>query len=139
MKACDCQLALCDVSTLGIAAAHLAGIPVVLIENFTWDWIYTHTPEKNESLEKFAAYLKQQASGVDYHIQVQPVCLKCNANLTTHPLSRRPHNPSGVKAELGLPDDARYVLITMGGFREHYDFLNGCKSFKDLYLTSPRG
>ena len=36
----QCAAALCDISPLGIAVARAAGIPSVLIENFTWDWIY---------------------------------------------------------------------------------------------------
>jgi L-arabinokinase len=30
----------CDISPLGLAAARHAGLPAVLVENFTWDWIY---------------------------------------------------------------------------------------------------
>ena len=36
----DCRLVVCDIAPLGIAVAKAAGIPSVLIENFTWDWIY---------------------------------------------------------------------------------------------------
>lgn len=32
-----CRLVLCDIAPLGIAAALKAGIPSVLVENFTWD------------------------------------------------------------------------------------------------------
>jgi hypothetical protein len=35
-----CRLALCDIAPMGMAIAHQAGIPSVLIENVTWDWIY---------------------------------------------------------------------------------------------------
>ena len=34
------SLVVCDISPIGIAAAKRAGLPVVLVENFTWDWIY---------------------------------------------------------------------------------------------------
>ena len=36
-----CDLILCDIAPLGIVAAQGLGIPSVLIENFTWDWIYS--------------------------------------------------------------------------------------------------
>ncbi len=36
----QCRLLLCDISPMGILVAKHAGIPSVLIENFTWDWIY---------------------------------------------------------------------------------------------------
>ena len=35
-----CKLILCDISPMGIAVGLEAGIPSVLVENFTWDWIY---------------------------------------------------------------------------------------------------
>ena len=35
-------LAVGDIPALAVAAAHAAGIPSVLIGNFTWDWIYEH-------------------------------------------------------------------------------------------------
>jgi hypothetical protein len=35
-----CELILCDIAALGIAVAEVAKVPSVLIENFTWDWIY---------------------------------------------------------------------------------------------------
>ena len=35
-----CRLIVCDIAPLGIAVAAQAGLPSVLVENFTWDWIY---------------------------------------------------------------------------------------------------
>jgi UDP:flavonoid glycosyltransferase YjiC (YdhE family) len=35
----QCRAVLCDIAPLGIAVARAAGVPSVLIENFTWDWI----------------------------------------------------------------------------------------------------
>jgi hypothetical protein len=35
-----CRVVLCDISPLGLAAADRIGLPSVLIESFTWDWIY---------------------------------------------------------------------------------------------------
>ncbi|NMC79506.1 MAG: hypothetical protein GYA59_09120, partial [Chloroflexi bacterium] len=40
LQRAGCRLVLCDVSPLGISVARDAGIPSVLIENFTLDWIY---------------------------------------------------------------------------------------------------
>src|SRR5512135_1927180 len=36
----ECRCIVCDIAPLGIAVARRAGIPSVLVENFTWDWIY---------------------------------------------------------------------------------------------------
>ena len=40
----ECRCVICDIAPLGIAVAHQAGIPSVLVENFTWDWIYETHP-----------------------------------------------------------------------------------------------
>ena len=40
LKQLACRMVICDISPLGIAIAVKAGLPSVLIENFTWDWIY---------------------------------------------------------------------------------------------------
>ncbi|MBN1106743.1 MAG: hypothetical protein JXL84_25295, partial [Deltaproteobacteria bacterium] len=40
LRRSGCRLVVCDIAPLGIVAAGTAGIPSVLIENFTWDWIY---------------------------------------------------------------------------------------------------
>jgi len=36
-----CEAVFCDIAPLGIAVAKAAQVPSVLIENFTWSWIYS--------------------------------------------------------------------------------------------------
>ena len=40
VRASDAAFVLCDISPFGLDVARAAGLPCVLIENFTWDWIY---------------------------------------------------------------------------------------------------
>ena len=40
LKERGCDAVVCDISPLGIAVAKKAGVPSILVENFTWDWIY---------------------------------------------------------------------------------------------------
>ncbi|TNF77411.1 MAG: hypothetical protein EP299_04745 [Acidobacteria bacterium] len=40
VEAAGCRLLVTDISPLGPAVAARAGIPGVLVESFTWDWIY---------------------------------------------------------------------------------------------------
>ncbi len=35
-----CELILCDISPVGIAVGRASAIQSVLVDNFTWDWIY---------------------------------------------------------------------------------------------------
>lgn len=61
----DCNLVLCDIAPAGIAAAELArkkfgaGVRSVLIENFTWDWIYAGYSEQHPGFKPHIRYLQQ--------------------------------------------------------------------------------
>ena len=45
LRARDARLVVGDVPPLAIAAAHAAGLPSVVVANFTWDWIYAYYEE----------------------------------------------------------------------------------------------
>ena len=62
-----CRLVVCDIAPLGIAVAKAAGIPSVLIENFTWDWIYEVYIEQAPEIADHAAYLQALFDSADYH------------------------------------------------------------------------
>ena len=65
----DCRIALCDISPVGIAAAKTAGIPSVLVENFTWDWIYRGYLSAEPGLKPFLAPMREVFSSVTHHLQ----------------------------------------------------------------------
>ena len=48
----NCLLVICDIAPLGISIAKEAGIPSVLVENFTWDWIYEQYFNANKGFKK---------------------------------------------------------------------------------------
>ena len=111
-----CRLVLCDIAPLGIAAAKSAGLPSILVENFTWDWIYTAYVEEYPTLQKYITLLKELFSQADYHIQAQPACLPMPADLSAAPISRPIRSTrQRVRAELGLENNALVGLVTMGG------------------------
>jgi UDP:flavonoid glycosyltransferase YjiC (YdhE family) len=137
----QCRLAVCDISPLGIAAAHAAGIPVVLIENFTWDWIYAGYLEKEP---RFAPYIQafcQLFASADVHIQTAPACNPLpSASLLTHPVARYPrHTRDEVRARLRISSNAQAVLVSMGGFELQYDFLGCLARLKDVTFIIPGG
>ena len=47
------DLVLCDIAPMGILVAKEAGVPSVLIENFTWDWIYQGFAENAGELKPY--------------------------------------------------------------------------------------
>lgn len=131
-----CNLVMCDIAPLGIAVAQHAGIPSILIENFTWDWIYAgyHDARFNRPI----AYLRKIFHAADYHIQTEPVCQRWHADLTTTPVSRAPRvSRSKMRDRLSIPKRAKIVLITMGGIPEQYAFLDRLKTMRDVYFIVP--
>ena len=89
-----CELLLCDIAPLGIAVAQAANLPSILIENFTWDWIYEGYVATTPSMSAHIPYLRGLFQRADHHIQTQPVCDPQPVDLTTHPVSRKPRTPA---------------------------------------------
>jgi UDP:flavonoid glycosyltransferase YjiC (YdhE family) len=118
-----CRLAVCDISPLGIAVAQRAGLPVVLVENFTWDWIYQGYAQldgREKAWSPHIEYLARLFDSVDYLIQTQPFGQARAAQLVTAPVSREPRTPPDrVRHLLAVDRDARLVLVTMGGVPWH--------------------
>ncbi len=132
---------MCDISPFGIAAAHSAGIPAVLVENFTWDWIYTGYLDQEPGFEPFIAEFKRIFQSVDAHIQTQPVCEPSPAAcLVTNPVARPPRIPKEqIRDRLQIPNSARLVLLSMGGFELAYDFLDRVSTDQEFWFVVPGG
>jgi hypothetical protein len=107
-----------DVPPLAFAAAHEAGIPSVLIGNFTWDWIYAGYPEQrpadlidviNGAYRKATRALRLPASGGFEGLE----------SITTDiPFIARhsKRDATETRRGLGLPDDKPLVLMSFGGY-----------------------
>lgn len=138
LQALDCRLALCDISPLGIAAARQAGIPAVLVENFTWDWIYQGYTAEEPRLDAHAGYLRDIFAAADYRIQTEPYCAPAPAHLRTPPVSRSPRTaPAQIRQALGIPAEAKAVLLTMGGIRWDYGTFHSLEAVPDCYFIIP--
>ncbi len=139
IKALNCRLIVCDIAPMGIAVAKACGITSILIENFTWDWIYEGYREQNCRIMPHIGYLKHLFECADYHIQTEPICVPCpDADLTTLPISRKARTrPEIIREQLGIPPESKAVLITMGGIEGKYDFLNQLEEYPDVYFVIP--
>lgn len=112
----DCHLVISDIAPIGISAARLAGVPSVLIENFTWDWIYEGYLAACPELNKFTGIIKELYRKADYHIQAGPVCNRSNCDLLTAPVARKVRNTRGsVRRKLEVGKGEHLVLVSMGG------------------------
>ena len=94
LKQRKCRLVLCDIAPMGILAAREARIPSVLVENFTWDWIYEEYLKEEPRMGNHIPYLRRLFDMADVHIQTEPVCHRSGADLTAPPASRKPINLS---------------------------------------------
>jgi hypothetical protein len=112
-----CELVICDIAPLGLAVAELAGLPSVLIENFTWDFAYRAYLELAPGLARHADYLAEVFARAGYHLQAEPFCvLASHADARLHPVGRRPRaSVASTRAALGVADGECLVLVTLGG------------------------
>lgn len=134
-------LIICDIAPMGIFIAQEAGIPSVLIENFTWDWIYQGYKSYDGSrISKHVTYLQKLFDTADYHIQTEPVCCHGAYDLTTLPVSRKIRISRGrIRKKLQIPADGKAVMITMGGTSQHYSFSEQLTKQRDVYFIIPGG
>lgn len=135
-----CRCVVCDIAPLGIAVASKAGIPSVLIENFTWDWIYQGYVASDERLKPHRDYLETIFKQADIHIQTAPLCLPKQVDFTAGPASRKPRQSrEDARRILGVTENRKMVLITMGGIRETYRFIESLKQYPDVFFLIPGG
>ena len=132
----NCQLVLCDIAPMGIRVAREAGVPSVLVENFTWDWIYQGYDE--DGFNDFNAYFQSIFSEASYHIQTQPLCKPGRVDFTANPASRKIKSPaSHIRQRLGLSDRSKVVMITAGGVPKNYGFIDKLKHHSDIHFIIP--
>jgi len=111
-----CRIVLCDISPLGIAVARAAGLPSVLVENFTWGWIYRGCTAREPGLRPFADIIDALADLADLRLQAQPVCRPVTVASQVGPISRRPRvSRATTRAALGIASRRPALLVTMGG------------------------
>lgn len=135
-----CELIICDIAPMGILVAREADIPSVLVENFTWDWIYQKYKSYGVEISKHIEYLRSLFDAADHHIQTEPVCCYRMADLTTLPVSRKVRTPAReIRKRLRLPCDRKVVMITMGGIPEHYSFLKELANQREVHFVIPGG
>jgi UDP-N-acetylglucosamine:LPS N-acetylglucosamine transferase len=136
IKHLKCKLIVCDIAPMGIQIAKEAGVPSVLIENFTWDWIYQGY--EKEEFNEFNAYLQSIFADATCHIQTQPICKPVRADFTANPASRKIKSPSRkIRQRLGLSNSDKVVLITAGGVPKSYGFIDKLKEQTDTHFIIP--
>ena len=121
-----CAMVLCDIAPLGIAAAKRANIPSVLVENFTWDWIYQDCLGQCPGLAAHIGYLRERFQESDFRIQTRPVCNPQPCDLVVEPVGRGLQAPERIRQRFFCRPEQSLVLLTMGGIQGR------CKPVIDL-------
>lgn len=132
------KIVVCDIAPLGVVVAQAAGIPSVLVENFTWDWLYERYAAKYTQFAPHIDYLRPIFEMADFHIQTEPVCNPQSVDLCAGPASRKiKSSPHEVRQTLGLAVDEKLVLITTGGVPYDYQFVEKLKARRDVHFVIP--
>ena len=137
----DCDCILCDIAPLGIAAARRLGIPSLLIENFTWDWIYSGYQRQLPALGVHIEHLAELYGQADYHLQTDPVCRPVAGAVRIPPVSRiGKKDRRWIRRFLGIDEQAIVVLVTMGGLaRDDYNMGSLQQAGKHVFLLAGKG
>lgn len=136
-----CEMVICDIAPLGIAVAREAGLPSVLVENFTWDWIYSGYRTEEPRFAPYIDYLHGIFAAADTHVRTTPVCSEeLPASLTTNPVWREPRSTRAeTRARLGVPPQAPMVLVTMGGIVTEFPYLERLQKSAEVRFLIPGG
>lgn len=138
LKTDHASLIICDISSIGIQAAKAAALPAVLVENFTWDYIYAGYTDGNPALMEFIPAFGQVYDWADLHIQAVPVCRGDAGSIQVNPISRQPLSVRNeVRDQLGVGTADRMILVTMGGIEKRYDALESLKTLKNIVFVIP--
>lgn len=114
VAATGCRLVISDIAPLGLAIADRLALPGVLVENFTWDWIYDAYDDPR--LAEFGQRQREIFDSAALRIQTTPVCREVRGARNVPPVSRSPRlAPDELRERLGIRADQRLVLLSVGG------------------------
>ena len=113
------RLVICDAPPLACAAAAAAGIPAIVVSNFTWDWIYQGYPEPLAAAPELipaiqAAYCHASAAWrLPMHGGFETIDRVMDLPYIARHAS---HDPAHVRATLSLPRAMPLALSSFGGY-----------------------
>jgi hypothetical protein len=115
----DVRFVIADAPPLGCAAAARAGIPSVVISNFTWDWIYAEYREYLGSAPDLIPTIQaaHRLADAAWRLPMHGGFESFETILDVPFVARHAtHEPAETRARLGLPPHHRLVLPSFGGY-----------------------
>jgi hypothetical protein len=140
LRARDARLVVADAPPLGCAAAAAAGVPSIVITNFTWDWIYEAYPAAAERAPDLlpairAAYRTADAA---WRLPMYGGFRPFETVIDRPFVARHARHPrEDVRQRLGLPWNRPLVLSSFGGYGVHGLNVSDldCLAVYDVILT----
>lgn len=140
VRSLGCRAVVCDVSAMGVAVAARAALPSLIVENFTWDWLYSAFAGQDPAFAAAASYLGGILATANRRIQTEPVCAPCPEGVQVPPVWRQPRRPADeTRRQLGISIGQRMVLLTMGGIPWRWDDLERLKGHREAVFVVPGG
>lgn len=139
----DVRLVVSDAPPLACAAAARAGIPSVVLANFTWDWIYGGYPEALASAPELIPAIQRayREAAAGWRLPMAGG-FEAIPNVVDLPLIARHarHAGAATRAALGLPRDRLLALSSFGGYGVRgLDMARlDCLADYTVVLTGPR-
>jgi len=135
-----CSLVVSDISPLGLEVASEIVLESVLIENFTWDWIYANYRNPPPTLVSHGREMASTFARVGLRIQAAPACRQVAGGLVIPPVARRPRNTRAeVRRRLGVPAEEPMALLSMGGVKWNYERLTNLERQSRAWVVVPGG
>jgi hypothetical protein len=114
VRAAGCRLIVCDIAPLGLAVARRLEVPGVLVENFTWDWIYD--AYHDAGFGPYGARFADDFASAELRIQTEPVCRRVESAVSVAPVSREGRNSrEETRDRLGVEEEQPLVLLSQPG------------------------
>ncbi len=133
-----CRAVVCDISALGVAVARTAKLPAILIENFTWDWLYAPHAVAHPDFRSFMGCFDHWYRQADMHIQTDPVCRPVPGTVRLGPMSRpAKQGRAATRRRLGIKGARPLVLLTMGGVTSRQQHLERLWTFPHITFVVP--
>ena len=132
----DCIL--CDIAPFGLDVARRAGLASVLIENFTWDWIYAPFAAAEPRFASWVDRLRAKFGQADLHLQLEPVCRPVAGAVQIPRVARAPRrNRAQTFERLGISGGDGLVLVSLGGVEHRLANLGRMTGFPHTTFVVP--
>jgi hypothetical protein len=136
----ECSLVVVDISPLGLVAATAASLPTVLVENFTWDWIYARHTDAPPALREHGRRMAGLFTSAALRIQTDPICKPSPTAVRVPPVARAPSRGRSVtRKTLRVPANEAMIVVSMGGVAWDYGAFSKLEHSDGAWIVVPGG